>query len=63
MSEPVVNLDTVPDSTAETLVPATVNPGTQVHHDGVLYGPGEHVDLPPDLAARWVEDGYVTVVD
>jgi len=46
MSEPVVNL-------------ATVNPGTQVHHDGVLYGPGEHVDLPPDLAARWVEDGYI----
>ena len=56
MSEPVVNLDVVPDST----VPATVNPGTQVHLDGVLFGPGEHVDLPPDLAARWAEDGYIT---
>jgi len=60
MSEPVVNLDTVPGSAAETLVPATVNPGTQVHLDGVLFGPGEHVDLPPDLAARWTQDGYVT---
>jgi len=55
MSEPVVNLDAVPDSA----VPATVNPGTQVHLDGVLFGPGEHVDLPPDLAARWAEDGYI----
>lgn len=59
MSDSVVNLDTVPDNTGAKLVPVTVNPGTQVHHDGVLFGPGEHVDLPPDLAARWAEDGYI----
>ncbi len=59
MSDSVVNLDTVPDNTGAKLVPATVNPGTQVHLDGVLFGPGEHVDLPPDLAARWAEDGYI----
>ena len=60
MSEPVVDLDAVPDSIEAKLVPATVNPATQVHLDGVLFGPGEHVDLPPDLAARWAEDGYIT---
>jgi len=60
MSEPVVNLDAVPDSAAETLVHVTVASATQVHHDGVLFGPGERVDLPPDLAARWAEDGYIT---
>lgn len=38
----------------------TVAEGTQVHHEGKLYGAGEKLDAPDKLAAQWLARGYVT---
>ena len=34
--------------------------GTQVHHDGVTYGPGETVQAAAEVAAPWLASGWVT---
>lgn len=38
----------------------TVNPRTQVHHEGVTYGEGQTLTADPDTAAPWLAAGIVT---
>lgn len=35
---------------------------TQVNVDGVLYGPGEEVDAPPEIAATAVRNHWAVLV-
>jgi hypothetical protein len=38
----------------------TVNEPYQVVHDGTVYTPGQTADVPDDVAARWIDAGWVT---
>jgi len=49
---------TSPDDATVT-VRVKVAPGTQVNHDGVVYGPGEAVELPEVEATRLLAAGIV----
>jgi hypothetical protein len=40
-----------------------VTAGTQVHHDGTTYGPGEVLEAPEPVARPWVLSGYVTALE
>ena len=33
--------------------------GTQVNHDGTVYGAGDKLDVDPVVAGQWVRDGLV----
>jgi hypothetical protein len=35
-----------------------VNDNTQANHNGRVYGPGEELDAPEDLAKKWVLYGW-----
>ena len=38
----------------------SVNTPFQVVHDATVYGPGQTVDVPPDVADKWIEAGWVS---
>jgi hypothetical protein len=38
----------------------SVNTPYQVVHDATVYGPGQTVDVPPDVADKWIDAGWVS---
>jgi hypothetical protein len=38
----------------------SVNTPYQVVHGGVVYGPGQTVDVPPEVAQTWIDAGWVS---
>jgi hypothetical protein len=46
-------------ASAPSLVFVVVNPGLQVVDHGQVFGPGETAQVPEDVAARWIAEGWV----
>ena len=38
----------------------SVNTPYQVVHDGVVYGPGQTADVPPQVTQTWIDAGWVS---
>jgi hypothetical protein len=38
----------------------TVNPPYQVVHDETVYTPGQTADVPPEVADKWLQAGWVS---
>jgi hypothetical protein len=39
----------------------SVNTPFQVVHEETVYGPGQTVDVPQEVADKWIEAGWVSV--
>lgn len=46
--------------TANKDIKVTVEVPFQVAYNGIVYGPGDAVTVPPTLAHEWREAGWVT---
>lgn len=45
---------------ADKDVTVTVEAPFQVAHDGIVYGPGDKVTVPPSVADEWKRSGWVS---
>jgi len=55
-----VEAGAAPDPSVAATVDVTVAGNFQVSHDGNVYGPGETLTVPRELADTWTLNGWVT---
>jgi hypothetical protein len=60
MADVILTAEVETDVPEGAPVHVTVKPPHQVAHLGIVYRPNEVVEVPEDVAALWIRDGWVT---